>query len=740
MSRKHKILLTILALTLLVFPLITYASAPDVTNEIAKIFEYLNIVLIALQAFLWPILLLTGSLLNNDLLFSGGMQTILLNIWSAVRDFVNIMFVLGLLAIAIANIMGLSGDKVALKVILPKIVIGLIAVNFSFLGCKVVLDVVNVTTTAIFSIPIASDSLAKYGTDANAQASLSAKICDKMVKGQAANPLCAPAKSEGKPGGAKTTKTELTNMGKSFFSSFNSRNAALIMAVELMNIVDIDQVMPANVQSLKSLAINSIFSIIFFIIYAAAFVALFVTMLARVVVLWLAIAISPISALSFAFPKVKESLKDNDPITLFIGHALVPIKVSLVLTIGMIMISQLKSISGTSIASTDPASLGAITSGMSTVQDLIAGLSTAAFIWIAAFMAMEGTKASKFINDNIKGPVEGFAKNVAKLPLYYNFLPVGPKGEKVGLAALTAATSGGPKQFIDTENQRYQKMFGDKKGANLTALESTTSSGPARPLIGQAIMDGNYEPGEDARQKIAAALKKYKSDYKGLNLPSPFGNDVEKFATAIAAGKVSKAQYEYFLNNNKSFKPEPSAPDSIQPTIDAGNKAKTAGVEANKVIPSTTLTAAQTALNAAIVAAEAAEKAKKEPALTKTKTDLETASEKVTNLAAAKTTINQMQLPSTDPRTHLITDATNFTTARTAYTQAFDASGRDATVTKEMLKAKLKTISGISDTQAEALANQIITGNPPATPVTPPPAAPPAGPPAPVTPPPAPAP
>jgi hypothetical protein len=144
----------------------------------------------------------------------------------------------------------------------------------------------------------------------------------------------------------------------------------------------------------------------------------------RVVVLWISIAISPLSFLGMAFESVKSKFGDDDPFfKLFMKHALVPLPVALILTVGMIMIAQLKQISPGAQFSTNPADLGALTSGMSTIQDLIAGLATAAFIWIAAFKAMSGTKADGFINP-IKGAVEGFGKSLAKLPLYVPILPV----------------------------------------------------------------------------------------------------------------------------------------------------------------------------------------------------------------------------------------------------------------------------------------------------------------------------
>jgi len=672
------------------------------------------------------------------------MQTILLNIWTAVRDFVNIMFVLGLMAIAVANIMGISSDKVALKTILPRIVIALIAVNFSFLACKVILDVVNVTSTAIFAIPIASDSLKKY-TDpkGTAIAELSSKICEKMIKQESANKpdspkggtptpssaFCQDAKTSTPPAdGAPAIKKELTALGKSFFSTFNSRNAALVMAIELQDIVNIDSVDTDKISDLKGLAINSIFSIIFFVIYATAFVALFVAMLIRVVVLWLTIAISPISFLGFAFPSVKGSLGENDPFKLFVSHALIPLKVSIVLTIGMIMISQLKNISGNSINATDPASLGAITTGISTVQDLIAGMATAAFIWIAAFEAFKGTKATSFV-DKIRNKVGDFGKTVAKIPLYAPILP-GPGGSKVGLAALGAGgglTAGLQQKFTD-ENTRYAKLFGGKDVVYKDALKEAKGA-KAGAAIGDLIVNTKVSVDKQSQANIAAKIKDT-PELKGLKAPKIGGfATMEEFRTALEKGdsRITEDVMQDFYKQNETLLKAPSldkkAISGPAGKISAAGKAKvTAGDTSG-------LGQAVTDLDAALKELDGA----KTPDQIKTAREkVEAASKKVDGLTKAKDKITQAidikptQINAADGTFKVKADADRY---KLAYGEALQSTGGDVTETRKMLIEKIKKSAPTVD--AEKVADSIINGtanapagaNPPVVAAAPPVAA-----------------
>ncbi len=573
MPRIRYKLIGLLAVVLIAMPLLAQAAAgEDFSKAVQGVFDFFVLILNGLQAALWPVLLLTGGLLNNDLLFSGGMQTMLLNIWTAIRDFVNIIFVLGLLFVAIYNIIGLAPDDYSIPKVLPKIAIGLIAVNFSFLMCKVVLDVVNVTTTAIFSVPLASSALAKY-QDPLQQDELSKKVCENIMNMEGMdeetmkkNPYCEKDPSAGAGAGSgQTTSTAqkakyvLNNAGKAFFSTFNSRNAAMVMAIELMEITTVQEV-PKNVDGLKKLAINAIFSLIFMVIYASAFVALFVTMLVRVIVLWITIALMPLSFLKISFgQKVEKMMGENDPMTLFFGHALVPIKVAVVLTIGMIMITQLKQMVPGITYSTDPKMLGAITSNMSSLQSIMASLATAAFIWIAAFEAMKGTKASTFVDTYIKKPVQDFGMNVAKLPLYAPILPTGKGKDKVGLAFLTAgiAGGGGLGEMLRKKDQEYLAMSGNKEGAAAKALEGANSAKDAEKKIATLIVEANHSVLPENQKLMYAQFDKWK-ELKTMRPPGTPGMEtMDKFLAALKEGKVTKEQMEAFYKAN---------PTRLQPT------------------------------------------------------------------------------------------------------------------------------------------------------------------------------
>jgi hypothetical protein len=560
---RHHLVIPLLVV-LLAIPLVAQAAGSGTTfdDAVKAVFSFFSLILTAIQAVLWPILLLIGNLLNNDLLFSGGMQTMLLNIWTAIRDFVNILFVLGLLFVAVYNILGFAPDDYSIPKILPKIAIGLIAVNFSFLMCKVVLDVVNVTTTAIFAVPMASNALVKYKDPLN-QGVLEKNFCNKVMKSTSevsqqsidemkkSNPYCELKDKNNTSAGYK-----LTQFGIDFFSSFNSRNAAMVMAFELMQITSIDDVDTKAVGDTKTLAINSIFSLIFLVIYGTSYIALFVVMLVRVIILWISIALMPLSFLGMSFGKVKSALGDKDPMKLFFSHALIPINVSVVLTIGMIMITQLKQIVPDITYSTTPQTLGAITSNMSTLQSIMAGLATAAFIWIAAFTAMKGTMADGVVN-KIKGTVQGFGENIIKLPLYAPIIPT--KQGKVGVGMLGAGLAGGGAlgKFVREKQAEYESMAGNKGGYLANKLKESTTANEARENMGNLISGTpNYRVDAAGQKAIAEQLGKYQ-ELMRMKAPGVAGlNTMAAFKEALANGKLKTPEevetvMRAFMEKNK---------------------------------------------------------------------------------------------------------------------------------------------------------------------------------------------
>lgn len=373
--------------------------------------------------------------MKNDILFGGGMEERLLDIWVNIRNLVNILFVLVLLGIALYNVLGLKGQDWQFKAIMPKFVIALIAVNFSFIGLKVIIDAVNVVSTAIFAMP----DVVQQNLSVQKDPYFDDKLCrliygdnavnekDKVKDASAvkANDLSTVCVKE-------SGKLKLSPSASYMMKRFNTQNFALFMAINFQKTANLNQVVSQSDLKLKNLALNMIFSVIFTIIYGSAFVALFLVLLIRLIVLWLCLALSPLIALTYVLPQKmaasvggEANLKEQ-----FIQNAIAPIPIALVMTIGFILLDTLQNAkfsNPTLLASTT--GFNFLSSGLSTMQDFIVAIASAAFIWKGVFMAMSKTAAKDMVK-KVQDTVSGAGKFAMKAVEYAPIIPIYQPGEE----------------------------------------------------------------------------------------------------------------------------------------------------------------------------------------------------------------------------------------------------------------------------------------------------------------------
>ncbi|OGJ44942.1 hypothetical protein A2272_02765 [Candidatus Peregrinibacteria bacterium RIFOXYA12_FULL_33_12] len=159
--KKHlHIILAIVILAIIIFvPEFTFAAdAPKSTwtDMLHKLTTLLSFAIYIIYPITWIAIVFIGLFMDNEFLFSGGIQDVLISTWRMIRDLVNIGFVAVLLLIALYNVTGISfgsAEALEFKTALKKFVLAVILVNFSFFGTKVIIDVANVLTVGIFAIP-----------------------------------------------------------------------------------------------------------------------------------------------------------------------------------------------------------------------------------------------------------------------------------------------------------------------------------------------------------------------------------------------------------------------------------------------------------------------------------------------------------------------------------------------------------------------------------------------------------
>lgn len=405
-----------------------------ILSTIAQAFNYL----------LWPILILIGGLMDNSLIFGPGIEDRLLLIWTQIRNLINLMFAVFLIAVAVYNVLGIKGDgNYALKAVLPKMIITLVLINFSFLGSKLVLDAANVATTAVFALPNAIEqgfSEERYTTIENAMCGASSPTENfksrsfSQIGNTATQKFCDSNRS-------------FTDSAKQFFQTYDKNNAALVMAIAFQRVPEIlnpsDQVL--RDPSLINLVINLILVVFLQIVYISAFFALFAVLLARIVVSWIIIALSPLIVLKWGMQGVKipglDLLDSFNIDEQFIRHATAPIKIGFGMSVGYIMLDAFQAIGTPSLWFSLGEDFGSVFSGLGSIPELFIGVAAIYIVWKVSFDAASETFA-KHVTNGFRDWTEGIGRSVRGVIIKDSPVVPGPGNLRYSLGDLKKSIEG----------------------------------------------------------------------------------------------------------------------------------------------------------------------------------------------------------------------------------------------------------------------------------------------------------
>ncbi|MFC1616231.1 hypothetical protein ACFL21_03750 [Patescibacteria group bacterium] len=519
-----------------------------------------------LNKLLWPVLIMIGGLLDNSILFGSGMEERMRDIWIPIRNLVNLLFVVALVGVALYNVLGLGDENstYSLKAILPKIVIGIIAVNFSFIAFKVMLDAINMLTVSIFTLPdqvggglseiiaegkageiqekrlcasLQDVSVSDLGENTNIELAAKDKRnahcnaahdmqytsvkCDWKItlmenEIKAKVPEGTDAEAEIKLWKDRSAANErnniclggdkLTPTGKVFLSKYGSQNAALALALNMGKVIYFEDI-PTDAElkhNIENLVVGSLFSVVLYLVYIIAFVVLFIVLLARLVILWLGLVLSPILLLGFAVPELRDKISVLGELQeQFVANAVAPIGIALSMSIGWIMLKAMENYNAvsTDLVAFNSSQVGFPVQSLDTIQSIIVALATVVVVWMGVFAAASKSVA-KGVTDTMKTTLQGFGSWVAKAPLKY--APVLP--------------------IYDPKTNEWKT---GKEGASLAAIPHTIrelqsrTSPQQKALSNMLFGDETRTPGTLSSFNKAAEdrnLKQMAEDLKTLNL------------------------------------------------------------------------------------------------------------------------------------------------------------------------------------------------------------------------------
>ena len=510
-NRIFKFLKKNIGLFLLIFVLINFdsVSLADANTQaaIGGMTGTLSLFLKFFQILLYPILFLIGALMDNSLLFGPGAEDRLLEIWSYVRNLINLLLGVGLVAIAIYNIAGLDADgNYAIKTVLPKIGLALVLINFSYVGSKIILDVTNVLTTTAFSLPntvmgtqnnVDLNGICKGMHEALTTTTSSAAIAASSSSGALQSKVQELCGAEG---------TEPTEKFRAFLNGTTSNNLAFIMATNfgLINQASNVNNLVISVPSLMNLGINAIVSTILLGANFIVYLMLLLVVVGRFVILYILISVSPLVVLSMvmsgSLPESVSSLLNNlfDD---FLNNATAPIIIGLGLSVSYMMFDAMVKIGNVNTLAIASDFQAVFPSGVD-IHQFIIGIASAYVVYKAADTATNNTIVSETVRP-LKNFATDRASDLKNLPTTIPFLRT-PDGKAMnmqqGLNSISdkVREAAGVKSSTTSDKSGLRKFVEGNRGPK--AIE-----GLGVPQLHDILRDGNSKS-KEANQNFLKQL------------------------------------------------------------------------------------------------------------------------------------------------------------------------------------------------------------------------------------------
>ena len=436
-----------------------------------------------------------GNFLGNDYIFGGEMGTMLKRIWVVSRNLVNIIFVLILLFLALKEIFWIKEEGgTDLKKSMLTFVLLLVAVNFSWLATKIILDSANIATNIVFSIPMGISSAGGEFKPKDCEVKICGEdgvICSMKDQKYQLVGNCSPSEVYVALGDGKqepkikyftkkqceddNIKEKYSGTDESAYGEDGEMNIwanddnskywdTTTFCWETLNLAKYDQNTSviyltygmARIQNIinasgtadtpGNVAIGVIFSLVLQAAYAIALLALFIVLVARMAILWLFVAFSPFMVLMLfgdVIGKFTEGAKGKLDFGGFLKWAFVPVKVAAIFTVSFLMISVGQTLGGTEVETVDAFSAGgadmsykiyntgSLFMGLGGLNQFIWYLITLGVLWMGVFAVLQDMPIVGKITDKINEYGKSTAGLIAKTPYWAPIMPmIDPKTGK----------------------------------------------------------------------------------------------------------------------------------------------------------------------------------------------------------------------------------------------------------------------------------------------------------------------
>lgn len=447
-------------------------EANNLKTLVGMLFKFVAMILAALTGMVW--FFLTPEWVNGELFHLGAM---LKYIWIMVSNVVYLIFAILLIVIAFMNIIWKWEGTWELKQALPKFIVGVLIVPFSWFFVQLVLSISWVLTISALTLPLDALSQVKQdfwrkeipsalnSDDKTNSDKKQKKICQHHI-------LYMGSKSDSSSATGKDTSKGLFECAqkyedqqtfvqiiKQFSKSDSVYGIMYLYTYGIMDLEDVDilsiQELAGNLQgddgkvsgtsiiaTLSDLTFKVIFNLAFLIVYLVLLSALFIALFVRGILLWWYVMLSPFFGLSYFLWKdvgwEKFSVKE------FISLALVPVYVSLALSFGLLFLYMagqsaifkaptIKDENGNITKPSSKLSIGWAFSleikwtgwdnALSDIGEIIMKMFGLVILWMWVMTALKQSQ----ITAQIISPIEQFGTQVwslvAKAPMYAPVIP-----------------------------------------------------------------------------------------------------------------------------------------------------------------------------------------------------------------------------------------------------------------------------------------------------------------------------
>ena len=405
---------------------------------------------------MYAMLNLCSALLDPEFIFAiNGLQTsggagpgVLLGIWQFSRNITNVILAFVLIFVALYTVIvpTKAGD---FKTYVPKFILAVILVNFSWFFPRVILDTANVLTATIFSLPETVGTECKREDAAGVEGPclyiqetwLFPESPRKNAKDDASRTECIEHAATDKVNYRKINNLVCIKLGP-YEENFNTGLAVLHgLYVNHMRIIDAGKVISdpgpadgawAGLEKLGVFVVQFMFVLFYMVATLFPLIAIVVVLLIRIPILWLTVAFMPFMFVGFVMGEKMGEANTMGIFRHFVKAAFLPAIIAIPLSVGFIMLNM--ALGGTCPTDGSYSYLckdqGALVGGIRNLWTLLWNFVAVMVMWIGVFSAIK--KVDPAIYGGAVSVIEGVGKNWGKFALQAPLalpLPIGKDKE-----------------------------------------------------------------------------------------------------------------------------------------------------------------------------------------------------------------------------------------------------------------------------------------------------------------------